>query len=221
MVPRPRYGNKIRNVRSDMHLTPRPSKLFLVLVPFLASLLATGAMAQAKKTATRASEFDAFGGFSYVDSNYQAPLGNYGVTLGGDYTQFVPRYHGLITPSLQVRGTIAPGPTVDEKTIEGGLRLASTYKRLHPYADLLFGYGVITFNHPSLRSDGTYYSHDSTFIYIAGGGLTFDTMTNFSLMADYQYQYWDLGEHPPNRFYPYAATIGVVYHIPFKAYKTR
>jgi hypothetical protein len=205
-----------------MHASYRSQKLLVILIPFLLSLLATGASAQAKKTADRRSEFDAFGGFSYINSDYLAPYGNFGGTIGGDYTpRFIPRYQSLIVPSFQIRGTLANGPSVNEKTIEGGIRIGSTYRNFHPYVDLLAGQGIINFNYPQLKADGTLYKRDSTFIYVYGGGVTFDVKNNFSIMADFQQQYWDLGEHPPVRFYPYAATIGIRYRIPFKAYKTR
>jgi len=194
---------------------------------FLATVLVTLFMvqtphadAQSKITATRSAEFDLFGGFNRLNSDYIPPYINYGMTLGGDYTQFIKRYHGLITPSFQLRGTIVPGNTHNEKTIEGGLKLATTYRRLHPYGDFMLGQGVITFPRPANPDPNNKY-RDSSIIYIGGGGVTYDVYRGWSAMADYQYQYWDLGGHPPNRFYPQSLTFGLVYHIPFKAYKTR
>jgi hypothetical protein len=194
--------------------------LFLV---GLLSLAPAGAFAQASKTADRSAEFDAFGGFTYQNDSYYSPT-NLGGTLGGDYTQFIKRYHGLITPSFQIRGTLTPGSNDSEKTIEGGLKLATTYKRLHPYGDFLFGNGIINFPRPAgLAATATYRSHDSSFIYVYGGGLTYDIKPHWSAMVDFQQQYWDFGNAlhaPPDRFYPQAITFGVVYHIPFKAYRT-
>ena len=176
---------------------------------------------QARRTATRATDYDVFGGFSYVNSGYRTPRRAFGGTLGADFTKFIPQFRGLITPSLEVRGTLVSGPFVGERTFEAGLRLASTYKRFHPYGDLLVGVGVITFAHPALKIDGQLYRRDSGFAYVYGGGLIYDTRSNFSYLADYQRQYWNLGQQPPERIYPGVLTFGVVYHIPFKAYKTR
>ena len=197
----------------------RVSSLILFTL-FISSVLTLDASGQAGKTATRSAEYDLFGGFSDVKSDYLSSDHNHGGTIGADYTQFVPRYRGLIVPSIEVRGTFAPGPVVGEKTFEVGARLATSYRRLHPYVDLLVGGGFITFDHPTISPSGRLYKSDRSFIYVYGGGVTYDTNTNFSVLVDYQQQYWNLDEHPPVRFYPGALTFGVVYHIPFKAYKT-
>ncbi len=196
---------------------------FLALLALLIGLVwldSQQGIAQSRTTATRSAEIDAFGGFNRLQSDYIPPFINYGVTLGADYTQFIKRYRGLIIPSFQLRGTIVPGNTHDEKTLQGGLKLATTYRHLHPYGALMVGQGVITFPRPAVP-DPTNKYRDSSFIYNFGGGLTYDFRRDWSLLADYQHQYWDLGGHPPNRFYPQALTFGAVYHIPFKAFKTR
>jgi len=196
-------------------------KLFFVF--FVLVSLGTGcALGQARTTATRASEYDIFGGFSYVKSAYLLPDNNFGGTIGADFTKFIPQFGGRITPSVQARGTFAPGPANGEKSLEGGLRLATTVRqRFHPYVDLMVGVGIITFNHPEVLNDGSLYRRDGGFLYVYGGGLTYDTKTNFSALVDYQQQYWNLDQQPPVRFYPGALTFGVLYHIPFKPYKTR
>jgi len=196
-------------------------KLFLFVFIFSVSLGTVRASGQAHSAATRTSEYDIFGGFSYVKSDYRSPDNNYGGTIGADYTRFIPQFGGLITPSVQIRATIAPGPEVDEKSFEGGFRLASTYRQFHPYVDFMLGTGVITFAHPELLLDGRLYKRDGGFVYVYGGGVTYDLKRNFSALVDYQQQYWNLDQQPPVRFYPGVLTFGVVYHIPFKAYKTR
>lgn len=208
-----------------MYSTCRSIKLLALLAGYL-WLGSTVAFAQARKTATRSDEFDAFGAFTLLDNNYTSPRGNYGGTLGGDYTHFIRRYRGLIIPSIQVRGSFAPGPAVGEKTLQGGLRLATTYRQFHPYGEFLVGDGILTFTHPRTMTDGRLYRRDSSFIYVYGGGFTYDIpgrglVSEFSLLADYQRQDWNLGERPPVRFNPQALSFGVVFHIPFKAYRTR
>jgi hypothetical protein len=209
--------------RGYMGLDRFKSLLSLCLGTLL--FVAPTAMAQSRITADKAAGLSVFGGFTGLDNDYYGPDKNYGVTLGGDYTQYIKRYRGLIVPSFEVRGTLTPGGTVGERTLEGGLKLGTTYKRLQPYGDFLIGDGVITFPQPAgLPAGATYLQRDSSFIYVYGGGLTYDVDRNFSLMVDYQHQYWDLGKAgrtTPNRFYPQAVTIGVVYHIPFRSYKTR
>lgn len=203
-----------------MHKQNRLGTLAFIVIPFLAAMLATTAFAQAKRAADRSSELDAFGGFTYLDSDYYYPRNNFGVTLGGDYTYFIKRYHGLIIPSFQVRGTITPGPADSQKTISGGLKLATTYRNLHPYGDFLAGGGVITFPLPPNAAPGFYRVRDSSTIYTYGGGITYDFRPNWSAMVDYQRQHWNLGDNPPDIFHPQAVTVGIVYHIPWKAYKT-
>lgn len=207
-----------------MHQAHRPGILLLVLA-LSASLLVPCASAQARKTAERSAELDAFGGFTYLNNDYYAPYDNFGVTLGVDYTHFIKRFHGLIIPSLQLRGTITPGESVSEKTIGGGLKLATTYHRFHPYGDFEMGLGVINFPLPPNPVPGTLYRiRDSSAIYIYGGGITYDIKPAWSLMLDYQRQHWDLGAAPPappDRLNPQALTLGVVFRVPFKAYKIR
>jgi opacity protein-like surface antigen len=207
--------------RRDMRERNRLGTLLFIFIPLIAAMLATTAFAQARKTADRSSELDAFGGFTYLDSDYYDPRNNFGVTLGADYTYFIKHYHGLIIPSFQVRGTLTPGPADSQKTIAAGLKLATTYHRLHPYGDFLVGGGVITFPLPPNPIPGVSYRiRDSSTVYTYGGGITYDFRPNWSAMVDYQRQRWNLGDNPPDIFHPQAVTFGVVFHIPLKAYKT-
>ncbi|WP_263382210.1 hypothetical protein [Granulicella arctica] len=195
--------------------------LFLGLMLFEAPQV----QGQSRITADKAAGLDAFGGFTGLDNDYYGPDKNYGVTLGGDYTHYIKRFRGLIVPAFEVRGTVTPGGTVGERTLEGGLKLGTTFRRLQPYGDFMIGNGVITFPLPAVVEPGvTYRTRDSSFLYIYGGGLTYDLGPRLSLLVDYQRQYWDLGKSgrtTPDRFYPQAVTLGVLYRIPFKAYKTR
>jgi hypothetical protein len=201
------------------------SVVSLFFVALLITIVALDARGQARITADKKAGLDVFGGFTGLDNDYYGRDLNYGVTLGGDYTHYIKRYRGLIVPSFEVRGTLTPGGTVGEKSLEGGLKLATTYHRLQPYGDFLIGQGVITFPLPPDPVPGVVYrTRDSSFIYVYGGGVTYDVAPSFSIMADYQHQYWDLGKEglpTPNRFYPQAVTLGVVYHIPFKSYRNR
>jgi hypothetical protein len=206
------------------HLRPF-RKLALLTLLLLAAISYKKASAQARQAATRGNEFDGFATFTGVDNNYAPPLANYGVSAGVDYTHFVTRFRGLLTPSFQLRGTYTPGGSVGLKSVEGGFKLASTYHRFHPYGDILLGNGVITYPKPAIPNPAGKY-RDSSFLYIVGAGVTYDLkFSHLSLMADFQHQYYDLGKASPNtppiRFYPKVYSIGIVYHIPFKAYKTR
>jgi hypothetical protein len=195
-------------------------RLILLIVGYL-SLGITNTSAQARNAAQRLNELDAFAGYTYLQNDYRAPYNNSGVTLGADYTHFIKHVHGLIIPSLQVRGTIAPGVADSQRTIEIGPKIATTLGRLHPYGDFMFGMGVITFPLPPNPIPGAEYRvRDSSAVYVYGGGITYDLTRRWSALVDYQQQYWNLGEHPPDPFYPQAVTVGLLFHIPFKPYKT-
>jgi hypothetical protein len=202
------------------HRFNRTKYILLVIAGFL-GLPSTALHAQADITATRSAEFSAFGGFTYTNTDYRSPYNTYGGTVGADFTKFIPHFRGLITPSFEVRGSFVAGPVIHLKDLEGGIRIASTYHRLHPYGDFLLGQGIITFDHPGLQSDGRLYDRDSSFLYIYGGGLTYDVSPEFSLLVDYQHKYYDLGQQPPVRFYPQSATFGVVYHLPPRFFRIR
>jgi len=203
------------------------NSLILFLFAFsLAVVDAPHASAQAKITADKDVEFDAFAAYTYIGNAYDTSDTNNGATFGGDYTHFIKRYHGLIIPSFQMRGTLATGSAASEKTLEGGLKLATTWRRLHPYGDFMLGGGVINFPPPAnpILAGPNPLKRDSSFLYIYGGGITYDVKRDWSAMVDYQHQYWDLGKGgrtTPLRFYPQAFSFGVVYHIPFKPYKHR
>lgn len=184
------------------------------------------ARAQARDTATRDSGLNVFGGFNWTYTDYRAPgnfgppTSDFGGTGGVDFSQFMPHTR-FVTPSVQIRGSFALGSEVGERTVTAGIKLGTTvFQRYHPYADFTVGEGIITFNHPETEANGDLYTRDSSFIYNYGGGVTYDIRRYWSVMAEYQRQYWNLGGHPPNRFYPDQATVGVVYHIHFKPYKT-
>ncbi|NYF78128.1 hypothetical protein [Granulicella arctica] len=182
---------------------------------------AANASAQAKKTATRSVDLSAFAGFTYENAAYDSPS-NIGLTFGADYTQFIKRLRGLIIPSFELRGTFTPGSTDSEKTVEGGLKLATTFKRLHPYGDFLYGGGIITFPVPA-NAPPTYRRRDSSETPVYGGGITYDVRPNWSAMVDFQQQNWNFHSKPPaapDLLTPQLLTFGIVYHIPFKAYKT-
>lgn len=141
-----------------------------------------------------------------------------GVTIGADFT----RHFRLLDPSLTVRYNKQIGDTVGEKSFVGGLKLERAYKRFHPYLQLMFGYGVITFNRPSRNADGSFYSYDDSSIYDVGGGFDYDLSHSFALKADVQYQFWSLGRDPePITFHPAIVGIGLIYRIPYHSLRPR
>ncbi len=92
-------------------------------------------------------------------------------------------------------------------TIAGGpIYTFRHYRRFHPYAKYLFGYGSIDFtllNFPN-------YTHDTRTVYAPGGGAEYRIWQNVWVRGDYEYQFWTsfFNYHDLN---PQGFTIGASY----------
>jgi opacity protein-like surface antigen len=160
--------------------------------------------AQAVPAATKALDISVYGGYLNTNSDY-GPYRNTGEALGVDFTH---PYHFPIVPSLEFRVNLTNGPAVAERTYLPGLRGAYNFHALHPYGTFLIGPGTIHFNFPN---NG--YQSDNSTVYALGGGLNLDVYPNFQVMADFQYQHWNLGGS--DTLTPTLFLFGVTYHIPF------
>ncbi len=196
------------------------STLLLVFAA-LSALVAPCASGQSRQTATRTAGVDVFGAFSDIDTAFYGTDRKYGGMAGVDFSlyRYFPRLSGKITPSLEIRGTDTPGTPVAERTVQGGLKVAYNWHALHPYADILVGGGTILFTPPAPLQPGYVYASDSSFLYVYGGGLAFDILPKWSLLADYGHQSWNLGFDPPVTFTPQSVSIGVVYHLRLKPFR--
>lgn len=207
----------------DMLFSNRPRIRFFTLGSLAALLLllvlpSPRASAQAYATAEKKADIFVFGGFSDTSPDY-GPTWNKGATVGVDYTRYLKWSY---VPSLELRATFGNGSTVNEHTYMGGLRVHKRiFRRFAPYADALFGLGTITY--PERGSGGTIiHVDDSGFAYSLGGGVDIGLVHNFMLKADFQQQFWNLGENtvevPSGANFtlsPKVLTIGVSYRIPF------
>ncbi len=182
----------------------RISLLLLSLLPFCTGRLHS----QAIPTATKNTEYSAFGAFSLVSPDNRNAELNSGVTLGADYT----RMFGNIALSVEPRIAFAPGNTVGERTFGGGLRLEYRIKRLIPYLDYIVSYGIITFTHPPDPK----YTRDDAYVSSPGIGLDYYLTPQWAVRADCQFEHWTVA--PGDTFNPRAVSFGVVYRIPFKPY---
>jgi hypothetical protein len=165
--------------------------------------------AQARPVAVKKADISAFAAFTRVTPDYDAPS-NKGFTFGVDVMKPV---RWFLKPSLEFRGTIAPGPTVNENTYGGGVKVEHPIWRLHPYADFLVSAGTITFKHPNIDSRGRLYKSDNSIVYTYGGGVDYDLTPRWAAKVDYQGEHWNLGTS--QTLTPQVLTIGVVYRIPF------
>jgi hypothetical protein len=163
--------------------------LFLapILAPFLAPIPAARVYAQAVPTAKEAVHISVFAGPSYVDTGLDRGR-NASVTAGIDFE--LHRYLGL-NPAFEVRGTfpVDKGKVDSQRTVLGGLRLASSYSRLHPYADLLFGRTRLDYD-PALPDPqrAFIYVRSSSYVLSPGLGMNLEISRSFSISADAQWQ---------------------------------
>ena len=120
----------------------------------------------AEPTASKKFGLSAFGGVAAVSPSYQPSTEaggsnlNTGLTVGGDLTRGLRWFQ----PSIELRYDWSTGGTAIEKTVSGGLKIEKAFGRLHPYGDVLLGYGIIDFQHPAIFSTGPY-THDNSFVY--------------------------------------------------------
>ena len=138
-----------------------------------------------------------------------------GFAVGGDIT----RYFRLLDISFEARYPSATGFSADESTYGGGFKFERAFNRFHPYVDVMVASGNIKFDHPEIYGSSDY-THDNSFVYDAGGGLDYDLIRHFAVKLDVQGERWKIGtEKPP--FYPYNASVGLLYRIPFRDLRRR
>ena len=92
-------------------------------------------------------------------------------------------------------------------TIAGGpIYTVRHYRRFHPYAKYLIGYGSIDFTLLKFPN----YKHDSRTVYDPGGGAEYRVWQNVWVRGDYEYQFWTslFNHHDLN---PRGFTIGAAY----------
>jgi hypothetical protein len=179
--------------------------LALLLLPL------AGAHAQRSATQPRSSEFNIFGGYASVQPDYNSSLGNQrnnGFFAGADYN-FYGFHHLPFVPSFELRGSLAKGTNVNEGTGLIGPKVQMTFlRRLHPYANFLAGFGDIYFNKQPFYPG---YTHDSSVVYSAGGGVDIDLKFHLQAKFDYQYQFWNTYEDP---FTPNVLGVGLNFLLP-------
>ncbi|HEU5341333.1 outer membrane beta-barrel protein [Edaphobacter sp.] len=171
------------------------------------------ARAQAAPTAIQPLRLSAFGGVTGTYTNFNGGK-NAGLTLGGDLTfQTVP----YVRPSLELRGTAPFDSGKIDRQINFliGPKVEYPWHRFHPYGDLLFGRGLITFLHGGYPQNGLLYVSSGTAVYSFGMGVDYDLTNRWAAKADFQLQHWHTPITGASTIYPKAITFGVVYHFDF------
>ena len=142
---------------------------------------------------------------------------NQGFSVGADFRlgRFV-----FGQPALGARFTYSAGTQVGkQRTVMFGPELHYIYRRFRPYGDFMIGPGNITY--------GTGQT-DNSIVYELGGGVDYhkNRVLNFRIV-DFQYQFWDLGNHyyPPGflpgqpgvyidtKLRPYTLSFGVLFRV--------
>ncbi|HEY1160579.1 MAG TPA: hypothetical protein VGE83_08110 [Terracidiphilus sp.] len=166
------------------------------------------AAGQARVIGQRESEIAPFAQATYMHPDYSQPA-NLGYTGGVDATPFM--FRGLQL-ALELRFTGDSGSIAHEYTCSGGLKAATTFHGIRPYATLLRGLDIIYFTNPIATPKGPY-ARDSSRMFSVGGGAEFDVGPSWQVVVDYSKQYWAL-DSPLIR--PVAFSLGVAYRIPFR-----
>jgi hypothetical protein len=189
--------------------------LTCILGQLLFVAIPSPAVAQAGSTARKSMDVSIFAGYNNITPDY-GNWHNTGVTFGANVTRY---FRFPIKPSLEIRANISHGPTVNEDTYLFGVRGLMDFGRFHPYGDFLIGPGKIYYNGFFPNPGDHSYTSDGSVVESPGGGIDVDVYRNIAVKADFQGQFWNLGEN--DTLSPKAITFGVVYHFPFRPnYKT-
>ncbi|MBW4040265.1 MAG: porin family protein, partial [Acidobacteria bacterium] len=172
------------------------------------------ASAQAVPTAAQTLHVSAFGGLT---GTYTGIAGgrNLGITAGVDLG-IRPVF--AFYPSLELRGTypIATGSIDSQRNILGGINLARSYGRLHPYGDLLFGRGQINYGAGRVTPDRTaYYIQSFSNVLSPGLGLDLDLSDHLAVKFDAQLQRYSSPVTTSGHLYAKPLTLGVTYRFGF------
>ncbi len=189
--------------------------LFCAIVISFSAVTPRSAEAQAQATALKTLGLSVFGAVTALDPKFGITTREAGFTVGGDVT----RHFRVVDISFEARYTSATGYSADESSYGGGFKFERGFNRFHPYVDFLVASGNIKFDHPEIYGSTTY-THDNSFVYDFGGGLDYDLVRHFGVKLDVQGERWQIGvEKPP--FYPYNASVGIFYRIPFRDLQRR
>lgn len=171
----------------------------------------TACLAQARATAKRTFQLEAFG---LLSGNYTGLSGgrNLSLTLGGDFGFYYT--HGLLF-NAEVRGTypMAKGNVDAQKSLLGGLKVDHRFSRATVFGDALFGRGGIEYVNGGYVVPPLVYFSSNTNVYGAGGGIELDVARSFGVKIEGQVQHWSTPVTSSGAIYPKQIGIGVVYRF--------
>jgi hypothetical protein len=192
-------------------------KQIRVVVPFallLGALFGLRAAEAQNPTAVQRLELSVFGGATGVFTGLEEGK-NFSLTAGVDLA--LPPHHGM-RPVIEVRGTQPSdhGLVDSQKSILGGLRVDFLLnRRIHPYADFLFGRGQMNYGTFGYYYQNYVYELTTTYVYSPGAGVNFDLNDHFGIKIDGQYQRWSQAPSPSGVVYSKDGTVGLIYRFNF------
>lgn len=147
---------------------------------------------------------------SYVRPDYGDAKKNAGGTVGAE-----ANIGGMshLRPSVQFRAVGSGGRLSDQYAYSIGPRAEFPFGHFRPYADFLFGYGIIKYERPQIVN-GKPYTSDNSLVYTYGGGLDYELSRHWAIRADLQRQRWKVGDNNP-AFHPVQMSLGVRYRFHF------
>jgi hypothetical protein len=191
-----------------VHRAIRPFVVF-TLCAAAGGLLRAGA--QAAPGTTRLITPSVFAGGTGVGTGLNSG-GNFSVTAGVDVA-FLPK--SFVQPAIEYRGMYALGKgQVDSlKDNLGGVKVAKTYGRFRPYADLLAGRGETTYGDGGYQVPGrlVFYTQSSSNVFSLGGGSDVFATEHLGLKVDFQLQRYSSPVAASGHVYSETGTVGVVY----------
>ncbi|WP_035347962.1 outer membrane beta-barrel protein [Edaphobacter aggregans] len=180
-----------------------------MLRQFLASLIfaltaSVALHAQAIPAAERLAVVQVGAGLNIVRPDYNAGT-IFGYSIYGDF-DFTP--HIGIEGDVHIGNVITPGD-VGESSFLLGPRYVFHHGRFHPYAKLLLGVGIFTFEPVYYYSKSSSSTHK---MYAFGGGVDVTVKRRLNVRAfDLEYQRWP--GFTANGLTPLAMTVGAAYRF--------
>jgi hypothetical protein len=177
--------------------------------------LASVAGAQALPTATQPLQLSAFGGFTGVDVGLGGTR-NLGATAGVDLG--FGRYFGL-QPAVELRGTEASGGHIvsSDKAVLIGVRVGHSFGRIHPYADFLYGRGILDYGNGGYPNANftLLYTHSAGNVYSPGAGIDLQVTEHIGAKIDGQYQRFATPVNANHYIHTVPLTFGAYYRFDF------
>lgn len=186
----------------------------------LAALIWPCAALAQSPTAIQRMQLSAFGGAS---GDFTGLNGGKNVSITAGVDLALPPVRNWLRPTVEVRGTypIDDGAVDSQKSIMGGVRADFLLaRRIHPYADFLFGRGETHYGSGYFFSNFEYIL-TTNYVYSPGAGFDYDLGRSFGVKVDGQFQRWSSAPTPSGIIYSKVGTVGLVYRFNFNHHGIR